>query len=27
MQEAWSFFLRANVQVARLASRGELAEY
>ncbi|HWH42338.1 MAG TPA: hypothetical protein VNU21_20990 [Usitatibacter sp.] len=27
MQEAWSFFLRANVQVSRLASRGELAEY
>jgi hypothetical protein len=26
MQEAWSFFLRANVQVSRLASRGELAE-
>ena len=27
MEEAWGFFLRANVQVSRLASRGELAEY
>ena len=27
LQEAWGFFLRANVQVTRLASRGEFAEH
>jgi hypothetical protein len=26
LQEAWGFFLRASVQVARFAGRGELAE-
>ncbi|HET7402637.1 MAG TPA: hypothetical protein VFJ62_12665 [Usitatibacter sp.] len=27
LQQAWGFFLRANVQVSRLASRGALAEH